>query len=195
MDSATDFVHDDGEDDVAGDSAYRGQQTDRSANSSQAPTPKPVRQRLTTKSSSENSLQVLDACLPKEPPLAPAVTPTSRFGRDYGGLPPWLKQALLGGGDHSDDLTRAVGSTAALTARLPALAQRMRSLLAKGVYARRTYGKGGVAGWADAGRPAGFVGAGLAEELCLAVFGRIQALRAKGVGKQVRGVFFVYFVL
>lgn len=72
----------------------------------------------------------------------------------------------------------------------------MRSLLRRGVYAgkRSRGGRAGEScGWADGGRPLGFVGAGLAEELCLAVFGRIQALRATGVGKQVRPSFFFVF--
>lgn len=152
-----------------------------SADEEKPPSPpvKPVGQRLTSKSSPETSLQVLDACLPREPAYARICAASL----NYTALPVWLREALLGS---SSDET--VASKTSLTARLPGLARRMSSLLQRGVYARRRAGKGKSldgAGWADGGRPAGFVGAGLAEELCLAVFGRIQALRAKGVGKQV----------
>lgn len=212
VDTAADFVDDgdDGEDDAA--DKPQQQQADATAEAggapASAPPTTPVKQkqkRLTSKSTPApgNSLEILDACLPQEPrSVLSTATPGSGVASGGGGsstdLSAWLRQALFSTGDGQASGAVAAGSAPSaavlpLTARLRPLAQRMRSLLLKGVYARRRVGKsiglvdkGG--GWADGGRPAGFVGAGLAEELCLAVFGRIQALRAQGVGKQVCGV-------
>lgn len=216
VDSAADFVDDDDEDkeDDGVDTPPPQQPnvtTEVGVPSDATPTT-PVKQkqkRLTSKSTPApgNSLEILDACLPEEPQntVSPAATDISISFAEPGtpgsanstglslSLSPWLRQALFATGQSSD--AAAAGSTASaaaalpLTARLVPLAQRMRALLFKGVYARRRAGKsigvGKRGGWADGGRPKGFVGAGLAEELCLAVFGRIQALRAPGVGKQV----------
>lgn len=130
----------------------------------------PVKSRL--KSKSVTSMQELNATLPLEP---------SYIRIDISGvnvllLPRWLRDAI------APDLTGAPH----LITRLPALAQRMRSLLRKQLYGRGQYGKDLYVGaWMENGRPAGFLGAGVAEELCSAVFARIQSLRAKGVGKQV----------
>lgn len=204
VDSAADFVDDDDDDDHhdGGDkphdqepdatAAAGGTSSDAcpaAASTSAAPPIKRKAKRLTSKSTPApgNSLEILDACLPEEPRTVASTA--SGVVSKVTDMSPWLEQALFptatpGG----PSLTEAV--VMPLTARLVPLAQRMRSLLLKGVYARRRYGKSvgvskGGGGWADGGRPAGFVGAGLAEELCLAVFGRIQALRADGVGKQV----------
>lgn len=212
VDSAADFVDDEDESDDV--DKPPPQQLDASAEPpcgaiSDAPAVTPGKQklkRLTSKStpSPGNSLEILDACLPEEPRSVVVVLPTADGVTGVPGagptdLSPWLKQALFGTGNYLSPAAAAAGSTKPaatppLTARLKPLAQRMRSLLLKGVYARQRagkstgVGKGKGAGWADGGRPAGFVGAGLAEELCLAVFGRIQALRAQGVGKQVCAV-------
>lgn len=240
VDTAADFLDDfvddvdenvQEQDDV--DQVQQQQQQDEAPEATTAaPSPKPVKpKRLTSKSTSApgNSLEILDACLPEEPPhIVPApattatvvsatpapgasgATPSSvESGGSSAEISPWLRQALFSsGGDNGDvDVGQsspgaAAGATPSsavlpLTARLAPLAQRMRSLLLRGVYARTRAGKNtyhdhpglaetrGGSGWADGGRPAGFLGAGLAEELCLAVFGRIQALRADGVGKQV----------
>lgn len=206
VDSAADFVDDD-DDNI--DDADSGDTPQQQANatteagggaSPDAPPPAtPVKQkqkRLTSKSTPApgNSLEILDACLPEEPRNVVPSTATAAGSAIPGGgagggsteLSLWLRQALFSTGGEHNQSSEAV---LPLTARLGPLAQRMRSLLLKGVYARRRAGKmtkmsdGG--GWADGGRPKGFVGAGLAEELCLAVFGRIQALKAPGVGKQV----------
>lgn len=192
MDSHADFL------DVEEESGEKSQQqdgsvgSDASAAAAASATTQPVnRKRLTSKSTTSlgNSLEMLDACLPEEPKIPytnrASTSPASA-------VPSWLRQALFGGFDESfnagvDSAAAAVAAVLPLTARLAPLAHRMRSLLLRGVYARRRFGKTSskVGRWADAGRPAGFVGAGLAEELCLAVFGRIQGLRAQGVGKQV----------
>lgn len=189
VDSHADFL--DEEDDDNAEDSDKSQQNATAGSETPLPQTKPTKQkRLTSKSTPApgNSLDMLDACLPEEPsglvvtPAAAAISPASSIS-------PWLRQALFAGDDEPCRGAVVDGSTASpLTARLSPLAQRMRSLLLRGVYARRrragkANGKGG--GWADGGRPAGFVGAGLAEELCLAVFGRIQGLRAQGVGKQV----------
>lgn len=129
------------------------------------------------------SLTMLDACLPEEPLSEVGVSDPAVVDSAGDGLEPWLEAALLGGVPPST-IKKEANENVPLTARLPALTQRMRSLLRKAVYAKGLNGE--LSGqWADRGRPAGFVGAGLAEELCLAVFGRIQALRAPNVGKQV----------
>lgn len=203
VDSAADFKDDDEDENDGIDMPQQQQQPcaaaeDVAGASSSATTPSPLKvttKRLSYKSASApgNSLEILDACLPDEPQgtvlsLAAASTAIPGGGGSSN-LPPWLREALYAAGGEQSAHAVAVGpsrSAAALplTARLAPLAQRMRSLLLKGVYARRRADK--RRGWADGGRPAGFVGAGLAEELCLAVFGRIQALRADGVGKQVQ---------
>lgn len=197
VDSATDFV----DDEDAEDEKVQEQES-RSDGDMPPALANPSKRRLTSKTTSapENSLQVLDACLPKEPQemnpgrVSGSETPKTVSGNQE--LPSWLRRALFEGLDRSETRTAAATSSP-LTARLVPLAQRMRSLLRRGVYAkRRRVGTGDTCGWADGGRPAGFVGAGLAEELCLAVFGRIQALKAKGVGKQVRdfGKYYAIYV-
>lgn len=154
--------------------------------------PAPVKpskpKRLTSKTTpaAGNSLELLDVCLPGAPPNRSASMPGPAAG-DTGEAPRWLREALFSTASGGADATAETGAgprRPPLVARLGPLAQRMRSLLLRDVYARGRTGSEG--GWADGGRPAGFVGAGLAEELCLAVFGRIQGLRAQGVGKQVR---------
>lgn len=198
VDSAADFVDDDDED-------IDMDEPDQQANIP-LPKAKPLKQkRLTAKSTPApgNSLEVLDACLPEEPRDIPQLisTSSSRDGSStattiLGELPVWLQQALFATTSEPQSDGGAGPPTSPsvlpLTARLAPLAQRMRSLLRRGVYARQKAGKTismsmavKSGGWAESGRPAGFVGAGLAEELCLAVFGRIQSLRAKSVGKQV----------
>lgn len=149
-------------------------------------TPKSTKKHLAvaTAPSAETSLQILDASLPRAPKNGPS-TQTSEIG-DWE-LSPWLRQALVGVEAGSDAWASA--GPAPLIARLPALAQRMRSILQRGLYGRNLGEKESGGAWAEDGRPAGFVGAGLAEELCLAIFGRIGALRSKGVGKQVRVVY------
>lgn len=172
-------------------------QEDRSKSDMPQPAPKPAKQhRLKTKSvtSPESSLQILDACLPVEPGVRVAAgvgDVLKSAAVDSPDLSQWLRDALFGG--RADDLASSAASTttAALTARIVPLANRMRAVLLKRVYAKRHSGSAGAGGWADEGRPAGFLGSGLGEELALAVFGRIQALRAKNVGKQV--CFYVLF--
>ncbi|CAM9468160.1 unnamed protein product, partial [Ectocarpus sp. 12 AP-2014] len=152
---------------------------------------KPKRLTSKTTRTAGNSLELLNACLPAPPPNRTASMPGLAAG-DTRETPLWLRKALFSTGSGRAAAAAAetgfmAGTSAAgppLVARLAPLAQRMRSLLLRGVYARGRIGSRG--GWADGGRPAGFVGAGLAEELCLAVFARIQGLRAKGVGKQVK---------
>lgn len=202
VDSAADFVDDDDADTGIGDmpplaeGAFPDATAAPAATATSTPA-KPKPKRLTSKSTPApgNSLEVLDACLPEEPQN---VSGDVSGGTTDVDMSPWLKQALFttstGAGAQSSS-----EAVVPLTARLVPLAQRMRSLLRKGVYARRRAGKSvgvgtGGGGWADGGRPAGFVGAGLAEELCLAVFGRIQALRAQGVGKQVCGCVCWFFI-
>lgn len=140
-----------------------------------------------TARSGETSLEILDANLPKEPQgFALEIfsgSPTQVLEKGNWEASPWLKEALLGVGAGVDE-TNSAGTTP-LIARLPALAQRMRAILQRGVYGGKRVAKETCGGWAGDGRPAGFVGAGLAEELCLAIFGRIGALRSEGVGKQV----------
>eukprot|EP00903_Cladosiphon_okamuranus_P014927 g13820.t2 len=182
VDSAADFADDDDDDDDGGDKPQATASAEAGSDAPPDATPlKQNRKRLTSKSTPApgNSLEILDACLPEEPRT---VVHSGGAGGGLAELSPWLRQALFAAdGEQSSE------AVLPLTARLGPLAQRMRSLLLKGVYARRRAGKrssGG--GWASGGRPKGFVGAGLAEELCLAVFGRIQALKAQGVGKQVK---------
>ncbi|CAM9165037.1 unnamed protein product [Ectocarpus sp. 4 AP-2014] len=153
---------------------------------------KPKRLTSKTTPAGTNSLELLDACLPEAPPNRTASMRRLAAGdTGTGETPLWLREALFSTGNGCAAAAAGTGVTSGtsaagppLVARLAPLAQRMRSLLLRGVYARGRTGSGG--GWADGGRPAGFVGAGLAEELCLAVFARIQGLRAKGVGKQVK---------
>ncbi|CAN0109706.1 unnamed protein product [Ectocarpus sp. 6 AP-2014] len=197
VDTAVDFLDDDEEERSDLDDSLKQQQEQRPEGGVDGKThPAPVKpskpKRLTSKTtpSAGNSLELLDACLPEAPPNHTASIPGLAAG-DTGETPLWLREALFStasGCAAAASETRVIsGASAAgppLVARLAPLAQRMRSLLLRGVYARGRTGSGG--GWADGGRPAGFVGAGLAEELCLAVFGRIQGLRAKGVGKQVK---------
>lgn len=198
MDSASDFVDDD---DAQADANFK-----TSANEAESkeipgepdmppPSTKPTKhQRLKSKSvsSPESSLEILDACLPVEPGLplvagvARSVDGSKDATVDSPGLAPWLRNVLFGNGVDSNASSTVSETTTALTARIAPLAQRMRSLLLKRVYAKTRSGSAGSGGWADKGRPAGFLGAGLGEELALAVFGRIQSLRAKNVGKQVR---------
>lgn len=131
---------------------------------------------------SRTSLQLLDVCLPKEPQLLHSTREIVTDPRSIG-WSPWLKVALLADSSTgSDGNTNKVGS---LTARLSMLKKRMRSLLRESVYAKKSARWTRNGRWTDGGRPVGFLGAGLAEELCLAVFGRIQALRATTIGKQV----------
>lgn len=129
----------------------------------------------------KTSLTMLDACLPKEP--IKTVSEEAGVFAGMKGLSPWLTRALLG--NETNTTPNEVKQTMSLTARLPGLSRRMRSLLHRGMYAQGREG-GDVGRWAEPGRPAGFIGAGLAEELCLAVFGRVKALRACKAGKQVR---------
>lgn len=139
-------------------------------------TTKPIKPHL-KKSKSVCSLQELDSTLP----LEPSHIRTDISGIDVSVLPQWLGGALLGKeGAIAQGVTYAAEGPQLIT-RLPALAQRMRSLLRGQLYGRGS----GVGEWSGKGRPAGFLGAGLAEEMCSAVFARIQSLRAKGVVKQV----------
>lgn len=189
MDSASDFVDDDDQavaesNDTAG---REDQEIDLVESKMPPPSTKPPKQqRLQAKSvsSPENSLQILDACLPVQPA---AVAPDNGFVSSSGsvGLSPWLRNALFGVELDGNASSAAPMATTSLTSRITPLSNRMRSLLLKRVYAKRRSGSAGSGGWADEGRPAGFLGSGLGEELTLAVFGRIQALRAKNVGKQV----------
>lgn len=195
VDSHADFLHEDNED-TSNDTEKSQLHNATPGSETFASQTKPVTQKRPTSKSTPapvNSLEMLDACLPEEPRGLVVAFPASATS-PASCISPWLRQALFVGGDEASDAVGDGGvstaSTASLplTARISPLAQRMRSLLLRGVYARkrravRANGRGG--GWADGGRPAGFVGAGLAEELCLAVFGRIQGLRAQGVGKQV----------
>lgn len=192
MDSASDFVDDDDQavaesDDTAG---RENQEEDLGKSKMPPPSTKPPKQqRLKAKSVScpENSLQILDACLPVQPAaVASDDGVVSSSGSVHSvGLSPWLRNALFGVEPDGNASSAASTATTALTARIIPLSNRMRSLLLKRVYAKRRSGSAGSGGWADEGRPAGFLGSGLGEELALAVFGRIQALRAKNVGKQV----------
>lgn len=207
VDSAADFLHDEDEDvdepndDGDGDNQLErkeGQRNDTAARVIDLPRPHPKpakRKRLASKSTPApgNSLEILDACLPEEPRdifLAAAASTTRATVAEK--LPVRLRETLFATSNtQCSDGASADSAALPLTARLAPLSQRMRSLLMRGIYARRRAGKTTEVGekggrWAERGRPAGFVGAGLAEELCLAVFGRIQSLRAKGVGKQVR---------
>ena len=136
------------------------------------------------------SLHILDATLPAEPRFI-----RTHIAREVGtNIPQWLEHALDGTIMSKQVPMPSAASDAAaatlLTARLAALTKRMRTLLRKHLYGRGRHGPEGdgndVGMWAEEGRPAGFLGAGLAEELCSAVFARIQGLRDKGVGKQVR---------
>ncbi|CAM9229718.1 unnamed protein product, partial [Ectocarpus sp. 8 AP-2014] len=198
VDTAVDFLDDDEEEGRSDLNDSRKQQQERrpeggvdgKAPSASVKPSKPKRLTSKTTSAAGNSLELIDACLPGAPPNRTASMP-GRAAGDTGETPLWLREALFSTGSGSSDATAETGvvsGTAAagppLVARLAPLAQRMRSLLLRGVYARGRAGS--ERGWADGGRPAGFVGAGLAEELCLAVFARIQGLRAKGVGKQVK---------
>ncbi|CAM9377533.1 unnamed protein product, partial [Scytosiphon promiscuus] len=199
VDSAADFDDDEEhvQDDVGKRKEGRGVGVSIPDDEKMLPTNvKPAKlKRLTSRSATApgNSLEILDACLPGEPGviLQSFTTSSSSKAPDAATvmsetLPLWLRQAIFA--TSSDEPLHA---TVPLTARLTPLAHRMRSLLLRGIYARQRADKTismGVksGGWAEGGRPAGFVGAGLAEELCLAVFGRIQSLRAKAVGKQVK---------
>lgn len=144
--------------------------------------PKAVPRSAKRSPATRTSLQLLDICLPVEPP----VSHESKGGvldSSGNGLSRWLKAALLA--DSSTGADGNANESGSLTTRLSALTHRMRSLLRKSVYAKKSALKAQDGRWTDGCRPAGFMGAGLAEELCLAVFGRIQALRAATVGKQV----------
>lgn len=165
LDSASDFNDDDAEETLP-------QEEQRTANFEGEMDPPPSkpsknvlkRRSSKTSASPSTSLRRLDACVPSEPRA-------TVVGAVDSSLTPWLEEAL---------------TAASLTSRIPSLSQRMRTLLRRSVYGRHGRGQGTAAsGWADAGRPAGFVGAGVSEELCLAVFSRIEALRVKAVGKQV----------
>lgn len=192
VDTAVDFLDDDDEEKPNGlDDSLEQQQPESAVHGETYPAAvKPSKpKRLTSKTTpaAGNSLEVLDACLPGAPSNHIATMP-GLAASIAGETPLWLRGPLSStGSSGAAPAETVVSGTAAagspLMARLAPLAQRMRSLLLRGVYARGRTGSGG--GWADSGRPAGFVGAGLAEELCLAIFGRIQGLRAKGVGKQV----------
>lgn len=185
VDSRTDFLDNDegGHGDRTEES---GTKVPRAGPDAPAParTP-PVKQKRHTATSRGKSLEILDDCLPKEPRIILISSPAL-----HSSVSLWLQRALFAGGEELPDsvgASRVQLAMLPLTARLLPLAQRMQRLLLKAVYARgrADNATGSGSGWADGGRPAGFVGAGLAEELCLAVFGRIQGLRAQGVGKQV----------
>lgn len=157
------------------------------------PCTKPTKQqRLTSRtvSTPESSLEILDACLPLEPPLvvrgqAPLEVGSRTATVDWPTLSPWLRHALFRSWDNSGPSPGVSVTTTSLTARIIPLTQRMRSLLFKRVYAKRRSASAASGTWSDEGRPVGFLGAGLGEELALAVFGRIQSLKTKNVGKQV----------
>ncbi|CAB1097864.1 unnamed protein product [Ectocarpus sp. CCAP 1310/34] len=194
VDTAVDFLDDDDEKDRS-DVDHSGKQrpecgVDEKPHPAAVKPSKPKRLTFKTTPAAGKSLELLDACLPGPPPNRTASMPGLAAG-DTGETPLWLTEALFSTSSVRADAAAETGvmsgTSAAgppVVARLAPLAHRMRSLLMRSVYARGRIGSGG--GWADGGRPAGFVGAGLAEELCLAVFSRIQGLRAKGVGKQVK---------
>lgn len=128
-------------------------------------------------------LELLRACLPVAPSRHPGLVEW-----ELGQAPastsvtvlPWIREALFGCKPCS-----SVSVELPLLARLPSLSRRMQSLLRRWVYGRGLKNVG-MSGLEDTELPAGFVGAGLAEELCSAVFARIEALRTKAVGKQVK---------
>lgn len=200
MDSASDFVDDDDQADAESNDIAGREDHEEDLGKSQMPPPStkpPKQQRLKAKSvsSPENSLQILDACLPVQPvAAAPDGVVSSSSSVHSVGLSPWLRDALFGVEPDGNASSSASTATTALTARITSLSNRMRSLLLKRVYAKRRFGSSGSGCWADEGRPAGFLGSGLGEELALAVFGRIQALRAKNVGKQVILSCTVYYI-
>ena len=194
VDSASDFADDDDQADAEANIASLVGLVEHPEDQSKAdmapPEPKPSKQqRLKAKSapSPKSSLQILDACLPVEPGvLATGVGDVPKPAAvDSPDLSEWLRDALFGSGAYDIASPAASTTTTALTARIGPLANRMRAVLLKRIYAKRRSGSTGAGGWAEEGRPAGFLGSGLGEELALAVFGRIQALRAKNVGKQV----------
>lgn len=185
MDSASDFLDDDDDDEEQG----QDQETSNPGIEGALIPAQPTKKHLAfaTARSAETSLEILDLNLPKEPQSLPlemlSGSPTQVPEMGNWEASPWLKEALLRAGAGADESISA--GTTPLIARLPALAQRMRAILQRGVYGGKRFAKETCGGWAGDGRPAGFVGAGLAEELCLAIFGRIGALRSKGAGKQV----------
>lgn len=157
-----------------------------------------VRPSRKQKNAPPSSLELLEGCLPRAPSR-----PTGHGALEFRW--PRLNTQEVGSsptdavmkafirhttGDSSDAANGATGGKGTpvvpLLARIPALDRRMRSLLG-----RCLYGHGSQSDDREQGRPSGFVGARLAEETCLAIFARIGALRAKGVGKQVRVTFFI----
>ncbi|CAM9114855.1 unnamed protein product [Choristocarpus tenellus] len=144
---------------------------------------------------SHSSLRALNECLPKEPLFYSKVDFPGWSWKEYvrrwrgfdlpdsdlsESIPSWILEAFVEGASKDE-------SAAPYIMRLPGLSDKMKLLLRRGIYGcSKVVEQLDDDGWAEAGRPAGLLGAGLSEEMCLAVFGRIQRLRKKTVGKQVK---------